>query len=133
MIFVFVYGTLLSGESNHHIVSPYLLSAKPGSVYGRLYNVGSYPALVIANENNKLIAGEWLEVNEEGLLAMDKLEAYKGPGEDNEYERVWIGDSVMEQEGWVYVWLDAGGLSEIDNGSWKLHRESLQQQEGLSE
>jgi gamma-glutamylcyclotransferase (GGCT)/AIG2-like uncharacterized protein YtfP len=123
MIAVFVYGTLLVGESNHAVVSPYLLNVQPGEIKGRLYDVGPYPALVCSGEDDRSITGEWIEVSEEGLAAMDELESYYGPGHaDNEYERTWVRDVSGRREGWVYCWTSPRGLQEIHNSSWRAYR-----------
>ncbi|OCT10588.1 gamma-glutamylcyclotransferase [Paenibacillus pectinilyticus] len=122
MIRVFVYGTLLVGESNHGVVSPYLRNVQPGAITGRLYDVGPYPALV-RTEDEHVIEGEWIEVTEDGLAAMDVLETYFGPDHpDNEYERIWVKDVNGQQEGWVYCWTSPRGLQEIKGSSWKAHR-----------
>ncbi|MFC5449586.1 gamma-glutamylcyclotransferase family protein [Paenibacillus aestuarii] len=128
MISVFVYGTLMVGESNHAVAAPYVVSVQPGAVHGELYNVGAYPALLlISAEGGKLqqVIGEWLEVTEEGLAAMDELEDYYGPGEANEYERVFVRDVNGLREGWVYVWEDISGLKKIRSGSWRAIRTRL--------
>ncbi|MBD0380030.1 gamma-glutamylcyclotransferase family protein [Paenibacillus sedimenti] len=128
MISVFVYGTLLVGESNHQVAAPFVLSVQPGAVRGRLYDVGLYPALVLFEDGQNdaqdhFVVGEWLEVTEEGLKAMDMLEDYYGPGAaSNEYERVWVRDMNTSREGWVYIWEETSGLKEIESGSWKEHR-----------
>ena len=54
---------------------------KPGAVRGRLYDVGHYPALVRypslhSEAQEGIVIGEWFEVTEEGLKAMDILEDY---------------------------------------------------------
>ncbi|UJF34443.1 gamma-glutamylcyclotransferase family protein [Paenibacillus hexagrammi] len=121
MIYVFVYGTLLEGESNHHIAAPYVRSIQEGAIRGRLFDTGPYPALSIEKQD-RIVEGQWLEVTEEGLQAMDELEDYKGPGEDNEYERVWIQDISGDREGWVYSWEDVSGLREILSGSWRKYQ-----------
>jgi gamma-glutamylcyclotransferase (GGCT)/AIG2-like uncharacterized protein YtfP len=118
LISVFVYGTLLVGESNHSVAAPYLLSVQPGMIFGRLYDVGPYPALVLTDEEHQ-VAGEWLEVTVEGLQAMDVLEGYHGPDASNEYDRVWVRDVNGLREGWVYVWPNVSGLKEINGSSWK--------------
>lgn len=122
MISVFVYGTLLVGETNHHVVSPYVLSVQPGAVQGLLYDSGSYPALVLSGEHGGLVEGQWLTVTREGLERMDELEEYYGPGAVNDYERVWVRDMLnREREGWVYVWTDSRDCRLISGGSWKKH------------
>lgn len=120
MIRVFVYGTLLRGESNHHVVAPFLYSCRPGFVRGRLYDVGEYPALIL-DPDGRRIKGEWLVVSEDGLRAMDRLEGYAGPGRDNDYDRVWVRDESGEPEGWVYVWHESRGCPEIAADSWLEH------------
>ncbi|WP_409344692.1 gamma-glutamylcyclotransferase [Paenibacillus sp. MBLB4367] len=118
---VFVYGTLLSGQSNNHIAAPYTTASTPGTLRGRLYDIGDYPALVLS-EDGLDVAGEWITVSDEGLRAMDDLEEYYGPGQANVYERVWIQDAYESWEGWVYVWLKAEGYPEIAPASWRLYR-----------
>ncbi|MCY9666039.1 gamma-glutamylcyclotransferase [Paenibacillus alginolyticus] len=125
MISVFVYGTLLVGESNYYVAEPFVRSVQPGAVRGRLYDVGHYPSLALntaedAEAQEGIVVGEWLEVTEEGLKAMDILEDYYGPGQSNEYERVWITDVNGSREGWVYIWQNVSGLIEITSGSWKV-------------
>jgi gamma-glutamylcyclotransferase (GGCT)/AIG2-like uncharacterized protein YtfP len=130
MIYVFVYGTLLTGESNHRIAEPYLLTVTPGLVQGKLVDSGNgYPALVLPpntrnaqQEYSPVIHGEWLCVSEAGLAAMDELEGYEGPGENNDYDRVWIQDAYSHREGWIYVWRNDRGCKEIAETSWKDYR-----------
>ncbi|WP_282943626.1 gamma-glutamylcyclotransferase family protein [Paenibacillus sp. RC67] len=122
MIQVFVYGTLLEGEANHTVAAPYVLQLEAGCVRGTLYDYGAYPALVLKGDS--IVEGEWLQVTEEGLLQMDLLEDYNGPGQHNDYERVWICDALRpEKEGWVYVWDDGRGCPLIPGGSWRTHRQ----------
>ncbi|QYR22413.1 gamma-glutamylcyclotransferase [Paenibacillus sp. sptzw28] len=123
MISLFVYGTLLTGESNHHVVAPYLIATEPGAVQGKLYNVGPYPALVLSKSRAAgVIVGEWMTVSESGLPALDQLEHFYAPGDSrNEYERVRVVDIDGNREGWVYVyvWRDPSGYPEIASGSWR--------------
>lgn len=121
MIDVFVYGTLLRSERNHQVVAPYLKAVQPGQVRGRLYDVGSYPALVL-DPNAPPVVGEWLTVTAAGLKAMDQLEEYYGPGApNNDYDRVQVSDVSNGRSGWVYVWPDNRGCQEILSGNWKEH------------
>jgi len=119
MITVFVYGTLLTGESNHAIIAPYVLAVAPGHVRGWLYDVGEYPALVLDDDGQE-IEGEWLELSDEALVPMDELEGYGGVDADNDYERVLVSDSRNAgQSGWIYVWRDSRGCRRIEDGSWR--------------
>lgn len=123
MISLFVYGTLLTGEANHHIVAPYLMAVEPGTIQGKLYHVGPYPALMPSDKHGDgVIAGEWMVVKEAGLPALDRLENYYAPGDPrNEYERMLVTDIRGNREGWVYVYVrsDPSGYPEIASGSWR--------------
>lgn len=68
---VFVYGTLMSGEANHHYLenSTYLNHA---TVRGySMYDVGWYPAII---EGNNLIIGELYRVPIDDMPSIDMLE-----------------------------------------------------------
>lgn len=121
MIALFVYGTLLTGEANFGVVEPYVLSVRPGTVRGALYDAGAYPGLVLSGREERLVLGEWLILRDEGLAETDRLEEYYGPGApDNDYERVWIRDAGNEErEGWIYVWNGSRGFPRISEGSWR--------------
>ncbi len=87
-----MYGTLLQGEQNHHVVAPYVTHIETGAVCGWLHSVADlYPALVL-DSSAPPVEGEWLTVNEKGLQAMDRLEGYYGEGKRNDYERVFVTD-----------------------------------------
>lgn len=116
---VFVYGTLLVDECNHHVAEPHILKVQPGSIKGSLYNVGPYPALILDGETE--IEGEWFTVTKEGLKEMDILEDYEENGSNNLYERVWVKDISEQHQGYVYVFSkeSVGGLELIQKGAWR--------------
>lgn len=114
---VFVYGSLLPGLPGYPVAEPYVLDWSPGKVRGRLYDAGHYPALVLDGNGIK-IEGVWLSLREEGLAALDEYEDYFGPGEGNEYERVWVRDASADFAGWIYVYPDPRGLPPINQPSW---------------
>ncbi|WP_102349325.1 gamma-glutamylcyclotransferase family protein [Bacillus sp. Marseille-P3661] len=120
---VFVYGTLLVDESNHHVAKPYLHSVEPGIVKGFLYTVGPYPAL-LADPNGMEIKGEWFTVDAVGLKRMDELEGYHENRDQNYYERIIINDCYSNAEGFVYVFKEeqVAGLDLIECGSWRDYR-----------
>lgn len=51
---VFVYGTLLTAESNHYVAKLHIWQIRQGKVRGLLYNVGEYPALILDNAGETL-------------------------------------------------------------------------------
>lgn len=118
VVWVFVYGTLLKGESNHSIIAPHILQAEPGRLKGRLYDIGPYPALVL-DANGVWVEGEWNFIRSEGLKDLDALEGYHEKGQNNEYERVWVMDADSGRSGWVYVYPDSRGYPGISGSSWR--------------
>ncbi|KEO84617.1 gamma-glutamylcyclotransferase family protein [Tumebacillus flagellatus] len=123
MFDVFVYGSVLAGERNHHHIAPFLKAVQPGTLRGRLYDTGNgYPALVLDDVNGYEVVGEWYLITGAGLKKFDELEEYFGPGHpDNEYDRVQVKDLHHNREGWVYVWHDSRGCREVASGSWRKH------------
>ncbi|MFC5469068.1 gamma-glutamylcyclotransferase [Cohnella suwonensis] len=130
---VFVYGSLLPGQSNHGVVAPYLLAAREGRVRGFLVDAGEYPALLLdeAGETSgdrehggdrvqaRFVRGMWMEVAPAGLPALDELEGFLGIGEDNDYERVRIADADdPDCAGWVYIWTDSRGYPAANVDWW---------------
>lgn len=120
---VFVYGTLMSDQGNHHVIKDSVIHVEPGSIRGRLYSVsGYYPAAVL--EGDSIIVGEWLTILSDSLKYTDRLEGYRGPGMANHYDRVQVQDISGNQEGWVYVYPSSKFSREIPyplikSGSWK--------------
>nr|WP_042533931.1 gamma-glutamylcyclotransferase family protein [Anoxybacillus sp. EFIL] len=124
---VFVYGTLLQGEQNHHVVAPYVTHIETGAVCGWLHSVADlYPALVL-DSSAPPVEGEWLTVNEKGLQAMDRLEGYYGEGKRNDYERVFVTDVDGKKAGFVYVYSSerAKHLPQIGT-SWRAYKQSYE-------
>ncbi|WP_337099692.1 gamma-glutamylcyclotransferase family protein [Paenibacillus sp. YIM B09110] len=123
---VFIYGTLLPGESNHHVVASFIQASRTGHVFGRLVDCGSYPAAVRdadAKERNSIIRGQWIVVDRAGLASMDELEEFYGIEERNDYERVWVRDAYRpELAGWIYVWSNDRGCPRIQEAYWPDYR-----------
>lgn len=120
---VFIYGTLLPGHSNHHVVSFFVKSYEPGEIDGRLVDCGPYPAAVRDQRKPEqaagTIRGQWITVDRAGLAAMDVLEEFEGIEEDNDYDRVWARDIRKPGvQGWVYVWESDRGCPAIEESYW---------------
>ncbi|MCA1962184.1 MAG: gamma-glutamylcyclotransferase [Desulfomonile sp.] len=81
---VFVYGTLLRGERNHHILrgSPCLGEARTEPAY-MLVSLGSIPAMTRGGTTS--VKGEVFEIPDDVLDALDRLE-----GHPDWYERTTI-------------------------------------------
>lgn len=122
IIRVFIYGSLLPGQSNHHVVSPFILSSEPGQIAGRLVDAGDYPAVIrdrLKGSFGVAIRGLWISVNRDGLAAMDALEEFAGIEEINDYNRIWVHDvRDIVLQGWVYVWDSDRGYPAVQETYW---------------
>ncbi|WCN36820.1 gamma-glutamylcyclotransferase [Aneurinibacillus uraniidurans] len=105
----FVYGTLCKGESNHHVVSPFVQSTSEATIQGWLYHLPyGYPTMIPGAGK---VSGQLLELRDvpAALAAMDWLEGYEANCPDNEYER--IVTTVVTEDGqthdcYVYIYPD---------------------------
>ncbi|QHW33332.1 gamma-glutamylcyclotransferase [Paenibacillus rhizovicinus] len=122
---VFIYGTLLPGQSNHDVAAPFIRRMEPGVVRGRLVDYGAYPAMLRDAETHAgkmRVRGLWITVNEQGLKQMDELEQFYGIEEENDYDRVWAEDLESPlRQGWVYVWDHPRGCPAIKGNYWPDH------------
>jgi gamma-glutamylcyclotransferase (GGCT)/AIG2-like uncharacterized protein YtfP len=122
---LFVYGTLLIADNKF---AAYLNSNStllgPAKIQGKLFDVGSYPALIIADTGNYEVVGSICKLNNaaEVLAVLDPYEGI-GPEEDapNLYERLL--QPVNTADGdllcWIYVYNQPiDGLTEIITGDY---------------
>ncbi len=93
MVRIFVYGTLKRGGCRSHVLKGqrFLGEAKTVATY-RIYNTGSYPALV-EKEDGLQVEGEVWEIDDHCLRSLDAIEAVP-----HLYERkpVTLTDRSME-------------------------------------
>jgi gamma-glutamylcyclotransferase (GGCT)/AIG2-like uncharacterized protein YtfP len=72
--YLFVYGTLMRGECRQQFLADQQFLGAAATVAGyRLYNVGQYPALVVADAGVSII-GELWRVDDAKLLGLDIVE-----------------------------------------------------------
>ncbi len=101
---LFVYGSLKFGEMNHdRIFGGFDIKVTPAWTYGKLYDLGYFPALT---EGNNKVYGELIEFdNLEILKKVDYLEGYRGENSIyNFYERriIQIFTDKNEFTAWSY-------------------------------
>lgn len=107
---VFVYGTLLQGEENHHLLSESeylgLFETEP---HYQLFNYGSYPGVTAGNCK---VFGEVYSVTEDVLHRLDILENVPVD---------YMREPIETPYGiaWIYIYQDSGQLDEaITSGNW---------------
>ena len=124
----FVYGSLKCGEMNHdRIFGGFDIKVTPAWTYGKLYDLGYFPALT---EGNNKVYGELIEFdNLEILKRVDNLEGYRGENSNyNFYERreIQVFSDINEVRAWAYF-LNKCKIIESDgdlitSGIWSIYR-----------
>ena len=121
---LFFYGSLKFGEMNHdRIIGGFDIIVTPAWTYGKLYDLGYFPALT---EGNNKVYGELIEFNNlEILVRVDSLEGYRGENSNfNLYDRmeIFVFTDKNEVRAWAYFLnkskiIDSGGEL-ITSGIW---------------
>ena len=111
---IFVYGTLKRGHELHDALMDqrFLGHARTHPLY-RMYSLGSYPGLVLAEPDNGLeVEGEVWDVHERCVMELDAIEGV----DEGEYARVSIPlhppFDAARVEGYLYLG-DVTGLGEV--------------------
>jgi gamma-glutamylcyclotransferase (GGCT)/AIG2-like uncharacterized protein YtfP len=126
--YLFVYGTLMAA-TRHPMAMRLARESRlvgNGTIRGRLYDLGAYPALVETGEGDGEVHGEVRALNSPAA-SLPWLDAYEGivPGRDSDYERV--ERRVRLEDGraltaWVYLYRKpVTGRRLIESGSWLAH------------
>ena len=108
---VFVYGTLMNGESNHHFLENSTCLGKAAIEGYDMYNVGGwYPAIIPGNAR---IIGELYEV--EGSLYIRKCEITTGNELAYIYEYAQDTEGLEKIDSWKeYIWYVSYGSNMLE-------------------
>ncbi|MCC8426289.1 gamma-glutamylcyclotransferase [Mucilaginibacter sp. UR6-11] len=130
---LFVYGTLLIDDNQFALYlngNSVLLGS--GKIQGKLYDVGSYPALIIDRSGNYDVSGSICKLND-AAKALSVLDPYEGIGPDegspNLYERRLqpVNTANGEMLCWVYIYNQpVDGLKEITSGDYLAYLKTRQ-------
>jgi gamma-glutamylcyclotransferase (GGCT)/AIG2-like uncharacterized protein YtfP len=109
---VFVYGTLLRGESNHRLLAgAELLGAHRTAPCFALYDLGTYPGLTRGGRT--AVLGEVYRVSTADLCRLDRLE---------DYPWLYTRESIPSPWGPVWVYCYRGRIRNrplIPSGDWR--------------
>ncbi len=72
-ILLFVYGTLMPGQGNHHQIESHVNNAQSGRIPGVLVDLGAYPALI---PGCGVVEGIVLNIDRATLTITDRIEGY---------------------------------------------------------
>ena len=111
---VFVYGTLMKGETNHDFLQNATFLDKTVIEGYDMYNVGWYPAII---DGEGLAIGEVYSVPVEDMTSIDSLE-----GEGSLYEKRCVRITVNGVLDFAFVYVYLGDCSELVKiPSWREH------------
>lgn len=122
---LFVYGTLLLADNEfaNYLTRNATFCCK-GTIQGKLYDVGNYPALVVNDAGNYDISGTVYRLHsvDEVLKYLDPYEGF-GEGEELPYLFIREGLPIQTDQGimtcWVYLYnRSITGLTEIATGDY---------------
>lgn len=114
MELVFVYGTLLTGESNHHLLEGSELRGTEVANGFLMKDLGRFPACVEEADNHIPVIGEVWKVSPETFARLDRLEGYP-----YFYNRKQI--PTFDGPAWIYFCNEERDRPTITSGSWKKH------------
>jgi gamma-glutamylcyclotransferase (GGCT)/AIG2-like uncharacterized protein YtfP len=130
---LFVYGTLMSGFHNHRLLKDATFIEK-GITSGYMISLGGFPAVYTVDNvdpgDMNCIHGELYEIDEKILAHCDRLEGYRGPGDQyNFYDRVttsvYTHSLSMKNEGpvdaFMYEFRGDTNREEIESGCWRTY------------
>ena len=108
----FVYGTLLAGEVNHHLLAgSELLGPHRTEPCFTMFQLGAYPG--VARGGNTAIAGEVYRIDAGDLERLDRLE---------DYPRLYDRTLIPSPYGRAWIYLYRGrirGRAVIRSGDWR--------------
>ena len=71
---IFVYGTLMKGESNHYYIENQQYLGK-AAIHGyNLYNLGHYPGIRPSEHKTRTVYGELYSIDDNALKEVNRLE-----------------------------------------------------------
>jgi len=125
---LFVYGTLMSGGENHHLLAGRAELVGPGQMRGLLFLVDYYPGLVDSDDPAEIVVGEvWRLVEPDSLRELDDFEGCReAPPLFIRAFRTVALDGAGPLTAWAYVYArPTDGLRSIPSGDWRafVHRE----------
>lgn len=134
---LFVYGTLLPGESRWHVLEPYV-EGQPAKaeIVGSLFDMGSYPALILdhpyipAGAVHGVVCKIRDGAEQTVTRILDRIEGYTPGGNNNLYERVeavvYIPQAMTEEQitasfyvGGEWIAEECTERNHIKSGSWR--------------
>jgi len=109
---LFVYGTLMPGESNYRQIKNYVIDHKPGTIEGILVDLGAYPALI---PGDGVVQGVMLRMKQGVLDITDRIEGYHADRDRCLYVREEVVVRFNDQQkavAWTYLFANTAGVTD---------------------
>ena len=109
---LFVYGTLMPGESNYRQIEDLVIDHQPGTIDGVLVDLGAYPALI---PGEGLVKGIMLRMSEQALAITDRIEGYTSDRDRCLYVREEVVvrfEDGQEAVSWSYLFANSAGVTD---------------------
>ena len=125
---LFVYGTLMRGECRFRILTEEcgIENIEPGSVPGRLLDLGAYPGMIDDSGDNARVLGEMCTLLDPGraFSILDEVEDFLGwESQSSMYERILTRvdlDGGAQQVAWTYrLAAIPPNARELAGGDWR--------------
>ncbi len=131
----FFYGTLMRGENRFPILQQFGLRCMLlAETFGRLLDLGSFPALIDTGSSNQMVKGDFVRLRkpEQAIRKLDQVEGYDGSGLPNSlFRRTYVGVGVGDgriRYGWTYCLANIEKLApQVLCGDWRQHLGHLEQ------
>ena len=108
---LFVYGTLMPGESNYWQIEDLVIDHKPGTIDGVLVDLGSFPALIPGKGR---VRGIILRLDREALEITDRIEGCASDRHCSLYvreESTVLAKEDQEIVAWTYVYANLDSVA----------------------
>ena len=109
---LFVYGTLMPGQSRYRLIERYVHSTRPGMIQGILVDLGAFPALV---PGEGIVKGTILDVDPVAISVTDRIEGYEADRKSCLYLRksvsVTLGNGQTETA-WTYEYANPDSIAD---------------------
>ena len=109
---LFVYGTLVPGESNYRQIEDFVTDHKPGTIDGVLVDLGAFPALV---PGDGIVKGVMLRMKQEALEITDRIEGYALDRDRCLYLREEVAvrfEGGQEAVAWTYLFANSADVAD---------------------
>jgi gamma-glutamylcyclotransferase (GGCT)/AIG2-like uncharacterized protein YtfP len=123
---LFTYGTLMRGECrSRHLFPDKARLARSAVAKGMLLDLGSYPGMVVAEDDASQVLGELCELVSpaETLGCLDRVEGFVGYGKDGSlFRRAIVSVTTaggLVHPAWVYLYNQPGSNRVVPGGNWK--------------